>query len=174
VDAWLPPFDPQHRLDINAPRSMGTIGMPEIYTEAKKAQGGPDQLLSGDQGALGELCQGLWPQLQAPIDAYKTEDADTVFVIMGSMGETIETAVDEMRADGKKVGSVNIRLWRPFPTQDFMAALGSAKNMVVIDRATAMPGSDSGPVATEVKSLLFDKVDRPMCRTSSAAWPDVT
>ncbi len=156
VDAWLPPYEPQHKLDINDPRSMGTIGMPEIYTEAKKAQ---SQALVDSYPVIKEHWESFgkaFGRSYAPVDAYKTDDADTVFVIMGSMGETIETAVNEMREAGKKVGKVNIRLWRPFPTDDFLNALGSAKNVIVIDRATA-PGSESGPVATEIKSMLFDK-----------------
>ena len=156
VDAWLPPFAPQHRLDINNPRSMGVIGMPEIYTEAKKAS---LVALQESYPVIKEHWESFgktFGRTYAPIDAYKTEDADTVFVVMGSMGETIMTAVDEMRAAGKKAGMVNIRLWRPFPTDDFMNALGSAKNLVVIDRALS-PGSDSGPVGLEIKSMLFDR-----------------
>ena len=156
VDAWLPPFDPQHRLDINNPRSMGTIGMPEIYTEAKKAC---MVVLEDSYSVIKEHWESFgkaFGRNYAPIDAYKTDDADTVFVVMGSMGETIMTAVDEMRDAGKKVGMVNIRLWRPFPTDDFMNALGAAKNIIVIDRALC-PGADSGPVGGEIKSMLFDR-----------------
>jgi pyruvate ferredoxin oxidoreductase alpha subunit len=156
VDAWLPVFDPQHRLDINAPRSMGVIGMPEIYTEAKKAS---LVALQESYPVIKEHWESYgkaFGRTYTPVDAYKTDDADTVFVIMGSMGETIMTGVDEMREAGKKVGMVNIRLWRPFPTDDFMNALGSAKNVIVIDRALS-PGSDSGPVGLEIKSMLFDR-----------------
>ena len=75
---------------------------------------------------------------------------------MGSMGETVMSAVDQMRDDGQKVGVVRIRLWRPFPVDDFMKAIAGAKILAVIDRALS-PGLPAGPVATELRSLLYTK-----------------
>ena len=55
------------------------------------------------------------------------------------------SAVDEMRADGKKVGLVRIRLWRPFPNEEFLAAVAGAKRIGVIDRCLTL-GSHGNPV----------------------------
>jgi pyruvate ferredoxin oxidoreductase alpha subunit len=75
---------------------------------------------------------------------------------MGSVGETCMTAIDEMRAEGLNVGQARIRLWRPFPCEDFLAAIAGAKNLIVIDRALS-PGGTDAPVAAELKSLLYSR-----------------
>jgi pyruvate ferredoxin oxidoreductase alpha subunit len=156
VDEWLPPFEPQQRLDPARPVSMGMVGVPEVYTEAKKAA------LEALEGSL-EVVKEHWDSFAQkfgrqyrPIETYRAEDAEVLFVTMGSLGETCMSAVDQMREAGIKAGQVRIRLWRPFPTDDFLAAVGGAQRLVVIDRAL-QPGAGSGPVATELKSLLYDR-----------------
>jgi pyruvate ferredoxin oxidoreductase alpha subunit len=156
VDAYLPPFVPLQRLDIANPISMGGVGVPEVYTEAKKAT---TFALEQSCPVIVEHWDGFAKQFgrkYKPVETYQTEDADTLFVTMGSIGETCMVAVDEMRAEGLKVGQVRIRLWRPFPNDDFLKAIAGAKNLVVIDRALS-PGSTGCPVANELKGLLYDK-----------------
>lgn len=155
VDKYLPVYEPQLRLDVENPISMGLVGMPEVYTEAKKAM---KVALDDSATIIKEHLDGFAEQFGRQynfIEPYKSEGAETLFITMGSLGETCMSAVDEMQADGLSVGQVRIRLWRPFPTEEFLAAVSGAKNLVIIDRALC-PGSESGPVATELKSLLFD------------------
>ncbi len=156
VDAYLPPFVPLQRLDIANPISMGGVGVPEVYTEAKKAT---QVALENSYPVVLEHWESFAKQfgrVYKPIETYQTEGAETLFVTMGSLGETCMTAIDEMRAAGEKVGQVRIRLWRPFPCQEFLKAIAGAKNLVVIDRALSPGGTDT-PVASELKSLLFSE-----------------
>ena len=85
-----------------------------------------------------------------PIESYQAQDAETLLVTMGSFGETASVAVDTMRKEGRSVGLLKIRLWRPFPFDDFKKAALGAKNLVVIDRAISI-GGPGGPVASELK-----------------------
>jgi pyruvate ferredoxin oxidoreductase alpha subunit len=156
VDQWLPPFQPQQQLDPARPVSMGMVGVPEVYTEAKKAA------LEALEGSL-EVVREHWDSFAQkfgrqykPVETYRAEDAEVLFVTMGSLGETCMSAVDQMREAGIKAGQVRIRLWRPFPAEDFLAAVAGAQRLVVIDRAL-QPGAASGPVAAELKSLLYDR-----------------
>jgi pyruvate ferredoxin oxidoreductase alpha subunit len=96
-----------------------------------------------------------------PIETYKAEDAETLLITMGSFGETASVAVDMMRQEGRSVGLMKIRLWRPFPFEDFKKAALRAKNLVVIDRAVSV-GGPGGPVASELKAALFGEDQRPM------------
>ncbi len=156
VDAYLPPYQPQQRLDIAQPISMGMVGMPEVYTEAKKAS---LEALLGSYDVVKEHWAGFAKQFgrqYKPIESYRSEDAEVLFVTMGSLGETCMTAIDELREAGVKVGSVRIRLWRPFPVDDFLAAIQGAKGLIVMDRALS-PGVPAGPVATELRGLLYAK-----------------
>ncbi len=136
------------------------MGVPEIYTEAKKAQ---MVALEESLPVIKEHWEGFAKQFgrrYQAIETYKTEGAETLLVAMGSTCETAMTAVDEMRAAGQKVGLVRIRLWRPFPTDDFLAAVKGAKALAIMDRAL-IPGAESGPLATELKSLLFSHGQTP-------------
>lgn len=156
VDAYLPPFVPQQRLDIAQPISMGLVGVPEVYTEAKKAC---LEALLDSYAVIKEHWDGLAKQFgrqYQPIETYRAEDAEVLFVTMGSLGETCMTAIDELREASVKVGSVRTRLWRPFPVDDFLAAIKGSQGLIVIDRALS-PGVPAGPVATELRGLLYAK-----------------
>jgi len=90
-----------------------------------------------------------------PVETYKTDGAEILLLTVGSVSETAMTALDKMRADGKKVGLVRLRLWRPFPATDLVDVLKRAKAVAVVDRAMAF-STRSGPLCVEVKAALYD------------------
>jgi len=160
VDRYLKPYEPQMRLDPRNPFTMGPVGMPEVYTEVKKAQ---DEAFKASYPVILEAWKEFGDQFgryYKPVEAYKTEDAETILVTMGSISETAMTSIDAMRESGKKVGLVRIRLWRPFPFDDFFDAVKGAKRLVVVDRAMSFSGG-CGPVCVEVKSALYDRGHYP-------------
>jgi len=154
VDRYIPPFKPHYKLDPRKPVSMGPVGIPEVYTEEKMAH---NEALKASKRVI---LQGwkefaeIFGRQYNPVEVYRTEDAETLLVTMGSISETAMTAVDEMRNAGKKVGLVRIRLWRPFPGPEFRKAIGKAKTLAVIDRCLP-PGAVCGPVGAELRSLLY-------------------
>jgi pyruvate ferredoxin oxidoreductase alpha subunit len=160
VDRYLPPYQPQMRLDPENPISIGPVGMPEVYTEAKKAQ---DEAIKNAKPVIIEAWQefgDLFGRYYKPVETYRTDGAETLLVTMGSLSETAMTAVDHMRANGKDVGLVRIRLFRPFPFEEFLAAVEGAKQIAVMDRALGLNGA-GGPLATEIKAALYDQPERP-------------
>ena len=160
VDRYLPPYQPQMRLDPDNPISIGPVGMPEVYTEAKKVQ---DEAIKNAKQVIIEAWQefgDLFGRYYKPVETYRTDGAETLLVTMGSLSETAMTAVDHMRANGKDVGLVRIRLFRPFPFEEFLAAVEDAKQIAVMDRALGLNGS-GGPLATEIKAALYDQPERP-------------
>jgi len=160
VDAYLPPFKPVYKLDPKKPISMGPVGIPEVYTEAKVAHSevikASKRVIIDEWKKFGEM----FGRHYNPVETYKTEDADIIFVTMGSISETAMTAIDAMRENGEKVGLVRIRLWRPFPLIEFRKAIGKARILVVVDRALSL-GAVNGPVASEIKSLLYKVPSSP-------------
>jgi len=132
--------------------------MPDIYTEDRVAQ---DEALKATKPIIQELFDDFAKQFGRQyklIESYKTEDAETIIVMIGSMAQTAMSAVDAMRAKGKKVGIVRIRVFRPFPAAELFEAIKGAKNLVLLDRVTSFAGGEiSGPVALEIKSVLYDK-----------------
>jgi pyruvate ferredoxin oxidoreductase alpha subunit len=89
-------------------------------------------------------------------EEYMTEDADVVLLGMGTMSTPVRVAIRKMREQGKKVGFVRLRWFRPFPAEDLAKSLGRFKAVGVIDRDFSF-GSPylSGVVATEVRTALY-------------------
>jgi len=154
VDKYLPPPDFPYRLDPASPLTMGAFVMPDQYAEVKKAQ---DEALKASYGPLLEAWKA-WGELTGrhylPIEGFYLEDAEVVFLTVGSYGEVAHMAVEELRQKGMPVGIAKLRLWRPFPFEDLRKALKGVKYLAVIDRAVC-PGGVGGPVALEVRSALY-------------------
>jgi pyruvate ferredoxin oxidoreductase alpha subunit len=95
-------------------------------------------------------------------EEYMTEDADVVLMGMGTLSLPVKVAIRKMRADGKKVGLVRLRWFRPFPYKQLARALGKAKAIGVIDRDYSFGSPfNSGVVATEVRATLYNAEHRP-------------
>jgi pyruvate ferredoxin oxidoreductase alpha subunit len=95
-------------------------------------------------------------------EEYMTDDADVVLVGMGTISLSLKVAIRNMRQQGKKVGLVRLRWFRPFPTDRLVAALAKAKAIGVIDRDYSF-GSPfaSGVVANEIRAALYNSEKRP-------------
>lgn len=160
VGAFLPPFEPLITLDVDNPVSIGPVGIPDIYTESRKAQ---QHVLTQSFGPIVETLSEFgrrFGRTYHPIESYRANDAQVLLLTMGSVSETAMTAVDALREKGKKVGLVRIRLWRPFPFEDFYQAIGSIPVLGVMDRAISF-GGPLGPVASEVKAAFYHRQQRP-------------
>ena len=109
--------------------------MPEIYTEAQKSK---DVALVNSKKVILEVWKEWEKQFgrkYEPIQSYRTEDAEIAMLTMGSMGETAEIAIDELRKKGVKAGLLKIKLWRPFPFEELKKAVKGIKVLAVTDRA---------------------------------------
>jgi len=98
-------------------------------------------------------------------EEYMTEDADIVLLGMGTMSTPVKVAVRKLRQEGKKVGFVRLRWFRPFAGPEIAKCLERFKAIGVIDRDFSFGSPDlSGVVATEVRSAMY---------TGSATRPPV-
>ncbi len=96
-------------------------------------------------------------------DEFMTEDAEVVLVGLGTVALPARTAVRRLREQGHKVGYVNLRWFRPFPTAELRACLGRFRAVGVIDRDCAHGSPDDGGVLLhEVRSCLYPLRDRPV------------
>jgi pyruvate ferredoxin oxidoreductase alpha subunit len=89
-------------------------------------------------------------------EEYKTEDAEVCMVVLNSTAGTAKFVVDQLRAQGKKVGLIKPRVFRPFPVDEIAAALSKFKAVAVMDKADSFNAA-GGPLFTEVTSALFSK-----------------
>ncbi len=94
------------------------------------------------------------------MERYHSEDARVLLLTMGSFSETAMTAIDKMRGEGREVGLVRLRLWRPFPFKEIRQAVKNAEVLIVLDRALSF-GGPGGPVCSEVKAALYGEDRKP-------------
>jgi pyruvate ferredoxin oxidoreductase alpha subunit len=139
VDRFLPSFTPHEVLDWAQPLSIGSMVGPEAFTEVRYL-GHARQLealeripeLAAEYGAIvGRARGGLY-------DLYRCDDAETIVVALGSVVGTIEDVVDEMRADGARIGVLSLTTFRPFPADALALALSGARCVVVIEKSFAI------------------------------------
>jgi pyruvate ferredoxin oxidoreductase alpha subunit len=160
VDKFLPRYHHPYALDPDKPVTLGAFGPPNIYAEAKKSQ---DVALRASKSKILQVWQefgGLTGREYLPVEGYKTEGADVLLLTMGSFSENAMIAIDKMRDEGQTVGLVRLRLWRPFPFEEFRQAVKDAKLLVVLDRAVSF-GGPTGPVCSEIQSALYPMKTKP-------------
>jgi pyruvate ferredoxin oxidoreductase alpha subunit len=161
VDKFLPPYTPYATLHPDKPLTMGALAMPEIFTEVMKAK---DTALVNSKKVILQVWkewEKMFGRKYEPVSSYRTEGAQVLLMTMGSMGETAEIAVDELRKKGKKVGLLKLKLWRPFPFAELKKAVPGAQVLAVLDRAVSF-GGPGGPLGSEVRSALYHEPDRPV------------
>ena len=134
--------------------------MPYIFSEAKVAQDEPLIQSKAEIITAWKELGDVVGRYYKPVETYRMEDAETLFVTQGSFGETVSLVVDALRNEGESVGLVMDRLWRPFPFDEFREATSQAKNLIVIDRAISY-GGQGGPLAIDIRSALYKGENQP-------------
>ena len=160
VDSYLPEYSPLYMLNPEDPHAFGAIVSPEHYLEFRyKAQKAMhDALIIVKE--VGEEFEEVFGRSYGLIEKYKTEDAKLILAASGTVASTSRLVVDERRERGEKVGMVNIRLFRPFPTEEIRMALQGAEKVAVIDRNISLGGG--GVFAQEIKSSLCNLLHKPL------------
>jgi len=160
VDQFLPPLVYPLPLNVEKPVTMGAFAPPIIYSETRKAQ---EITLRNSKAVIMEIWDEfakIFGRKYHAIEQYRTEGAKTVLFTLGSFGETAMVAVDNLRAQGKDVGLLKLRLWRPFPFEELKEAVKGIENLVVVDRCLST-GGPGGPAYSEVRSALYGEPSKP-------------
>ena len=154
VDSFLPPYEPRQVLDTRAPVSIGAMVGPEAFTEVR-------YLAHEKQMQALELIPKMSEEFKdifgrdsgGLVRSYRTEDAETIVIAMGSVLGTIKDTVDEMREAGVKIGVLGIISFRPFPLDAVRQAIKHAKRVVVLEKTFAV--GIGGILATDVRTAFF-------------------
>lgn len=153
VDKFLPAYNPPYKLDVEDPMSFGLLGDPSVYMEARySVQKTLEDVLTEIPRVGAEFKKQFGRDSIRLIEEYKTDDAETVLVAMGSVCSSIKEVIDIEREKGNKVGLVKIVSYRPFPKEAIRAALSKAKYIGIVDKNISL-GSD-GALYTEIKATL--------------------
>jgi len=153
INAWLPPYDPPFKLDVNDPVTLGAFCEPKCYMETRyhiahameQAKSVIEEVARSFGDTFGRYTGGL-------VEPYRLDDATDVFVGMGSMMTNVKNAVDELREEGHAVGALRVRCFRPFPAEALCEALRGAQRVAVLEKAVSLGAG--GALSHELRSVL--------------------
>ncbi len=146
----------QNALSPDRPMIRGTAQNPDVFFQAREA-------CTPFHAAVPGIVQSVMNRFAKEtgrayhlFDYYGAPDAERVIVIMGSGAEAAEEAVDLMVKQGEKIGMVKVRLYRPFDSSAFLAALPSTvKSIAVLDRCKE-PGATGEPLYMDIVAVLAE------------------
>ena len=154
VDSFLPPYTTKYKLDVDNPLTMGYLADPDYYLEIRyMVQDTHKQLLDIIPQVAADFKKAFKRgEGNGLVEGYKLEDADQVFVAMGSVCGSIRDVVDDLRAKGKKAGLLKVISYRPFPKDCVAKALAKAKEVAVVDKSISLGAF--GPLYTDVMAAV--------------------
>ncbi len=161
VERFLPPFNPGNiRFLAGSPLSEAVVvlgGSPYSYFRYETHLAAMNAVPVYDE--ISQAFAKEFGRTYEAVEAYRTEDADVVFFMIGSFATKAKDAVDRLRDAGRRVGLVRPRLLRPFPGDAVMRALANKKGVAVIDQNLSM--GKGGVLHSELASALYGRPDAP-------------
>ncbi|MBR1689949.1 MAG: pyruvate ferredoxin oxidoreductase [Oscillibacter sp.] len=155
VKEFVGEYHPQHYLlNKDEPMAVGAYATPVYYIEAKRQQA---QAMIDAKDVIRQVGTEFGELTGRPyglIEEYRMEDAGEAILIIGSSAGTAKQAVDELRAQGQKVGLIKIRSFRPFPAEDIAAALKNVKAFAAMDKDDSF-NAHCGPIYAETTAALY-------------------
>ena len=155
VKAFVGEYKPEEfLLNPGKPIAVGPYSVSNYAMEARKNQ---EIALENAKDVVLEVAaefEKISGRKYGLFEEYRTEDADYIMLIMGSAAGTAKQAVDDLRAQGKKVGVLKLRLFRPFPAKEIAEALKNCKAVAIMDRCESYNGNGAA-LGSEVTAALF-------------------
>ena len=155
VKSFVGEYEPEeYLLNPGKPIAVGPYSVSNYAMEAKKAQ---EVALENAKPVILEVAEkfkALSGRGFGLFESYRCDDADYIMLIMGSAAGTAKEAADYLREQGKKVGVLKLRVFRPFPADEIAQELRNCKAVAIMDRCESYNGN-GGPLGSEVTAGLF-------------------
>ncbi len=155
VDKFVSNYEAPYKLDVDNPMTFGPLSGPEYYLETRYAMQKTmeNEVMKKIQAVADDFTKNFGRKSFGFIEKYKTDDAETIFVSMGSICGTIKESVDDLRNQGEKVGLVRVITYRPFPSKILVNSLNNAKKICVIDKSISL--GLNGILFTEISAAFY-------------------
>ena len=149
----------QHANNPCHPHLMGSAEQPETFFQHNEARNVfYNESVDIIKGVMDQVNESIGTDYK-PFNYYGAKDATDVIIAMGSVCETAAEVVDYLNENGRKVGLIKVRLFRPFSSKYLLQEIPrTVKNIAVLDR-TKEPGSNGEPLYLDVVSALADSDD---------------
>jgi len=159
VDDFLPRYQPDYRLDPKDPHSFGCLTTPEYYMEFRYKM---QQAMLRSKTVCQQVDEEFgrcFGRKYGLIEDYQCAGADLILVTSGAIASTARAVVDNLRAKGRKLGMIKIRLFRPFPREELISVLRETEKVAVIDRNISF--GVGGIFAQELQAAFANEKKRP-------------
>ncbi len=160
VDQFLPSYKPRYKLDPKEPRSFSGLTSPDVFTEMRfqiqKSMEDAKTLIH----QVEEEYYRIFGRRYGLVEPYRCDDAELVIVTSGTLTSTCREVVDQYRDEGKAIGLLKVRTFRPFPSEEIRKNLRGVLKVAVIDRNISF--GMGGIFAEELKSALSNERYRPL------------
>ena len=159
ADRFLPPCEVPHHIDPEHPVTVGGMAVPqETLTHRMDLDEAMRQVPAVLDEHRNQFREMFGREVTGALSAYRTEDADRIYVASGTISITLKDVVDEWRKKGEKVGMIRVKMFRPFPAEEFRRLCGAAKKIGVLDRNYAV--GSGGIFWQEIRACLQGHGDR--------------
>lgn len=162
VQDFVGKYKPErYLLDLDHPYTLGAIDLQDYYFEHRRQLADAMTKAKPIVLEVAKEFEKKFGRGYGLIEEVNLADADTAIVVLGSAAGTAKNVIEELREQGKKVGMLKIRSFRPFPTEEIAKALSNVKAIAVLDRSDSCD-SFGGPVFDHIRSALYDLPNRPL------------
>lgn len=158
VKAFVGEFKPEHAmLEEGKPTTVGGFAsLGNAYLEVKKAEREAIDASAPSILEIGKEFEALTGRGYSHLEGFEMEDAETAIIILGSSAGNARAVARDLRKEGKKVGVVKVRTYRPFPSKELAEMVKGCKAVAVLDRAESF-GALAGPLALDTMSALYSE-----------------
>lgn len=152
----------ENALNPTHPKERGTAQNDDVYFQTRELQAKHYKEVPDIVAKYMDEISKVTGRSYAPFVYYGDKEATDVIVAMGSVCQAAREVVDYLTAHGKKVGLLEVHLYRPFSSKYFFRAMPkTVKRIAVLDR-TIEQGSVGEPLYLDVKSVYYDEANKPL------------
>jgi pyruvate ferredoxin oxidoreductase alpha subunit len=160
VDRFLPAFEPKYKLDPKEARSFYGLTPPDLLTEMRYQM---QQAMEEAKSVIDQVDEeyfNLFGRQYHLVEPYQCEGAEMVLITSGTVTSTAREVIDQYREEGKAIGLLKIRAFRPFPSDEIKKVLKGVPKVAVVDRNISY--GMGGIFAEELRSVFCNEKKRPM------------
>ncbi|WP_297475825.1 pyruvate synthase subunit PorA [Thermococcus sp.] len=160
VDEFLGEYEPKHAyLDPAKPITQGTLAFPAHYMEARYTVWEANENAKKVIDEVFEEFKRKFGRKYSKIEEYRTDDAEIIFVTMGSLAGTVKDYVDHLREKGIKAGAAKLTVYRPFPVEEVRELAKKAKVISLLEKNVTF--SVGGALFQDFSRALVNVEDKP-------------
>ncbi|MCK5282843.1 MAG: pyruvate ferredoxin oxidoreductase [Nanoarchaeota archaeon] len=150
-------------LNTDDPVTVGPLELQDYFFETQKQRADAMMKAKEIYLSVGRELSKITGKEYPYFEGYQLDDAEAVIIVMNSTAGNTKAVIDKMRSEGKKVGLLKPRLFRPFPYEEIAKALSGKRYAAILDRAESYGAN--APLYGEIKNALYEVQEKPKLKS---------